>query len=513
MKRFLGTLLVIGSVGGGIFAQNMDFDEWKKQRDAEFKKFKDERDRQFAEFLRKRWEDFHTFRGEEPFSNPKPNRMPKYDEKTKKSTPQQLPVKDITKPLPPVPHPPKPIGEPSEPQPELPEFKEPYRRTKSTEPFSKPTAPQEITEAPTNLMQASTTFFDINIPITYDKRYPISLKLPVNESNIAAYWETISNTDFQPLLQKFQEHRQKMRLGDYGYYRLVRTTAEKIHRNINDINMFCWFMMIKSGYRCKIGFNENTVYLLLPFDGTVYAINYFKLDNATFYCMSPQLKENSRLYIYSGDYPGATQHLTLQIPQTMRFNDNYAVRTLKFTYQDKEYQFNVRYENSTIKYFYEYPQGEFSIYLDAPVDANTETDLLNAIRPHIVGKNEYDAVSFILAFVQFAFDYATDDEQFKREKPLFVEETIRYPFSDCEDRSILYAFLVRKLVGLDVVAVHYPGHLACATAFNFDVSGDYFILDGKKYVVTDPTYIGAPIGMQMPQFQGVEVKLIKTKKL
>jgi len=516
MKRYtLSWLLCLVSVAG--MTQNMDFDAWKKQRDADFKKFKDERDREFSDFLKKRWDDFQNFRGKEPFEEPKPDNLPKYDEKGKKPTPQEVPVKEVTKPLPPAPAPPKPIPAP-EPQPDLPEFKEPVRKPSGGSGGQTPPQPLPLPEEPANpqssLVKSSADFFDMSIAIAYDKKYPLSVQMPVNEQSIAAYWEAISNSEFQALLQEFQDERKKMRLGDFGYYRLVRNVAEKLHRNVNDVNMFCWFMMIKSGYRCKVGFNENTVYLLLAFDGTVYAINYFKIDNATFYCMAPELKENARLYIYNGDYPGASRHLNLQVPQTMKFKDNYATRTLKFTYQNKPYQFNVRYDNSAIKYFYEYPQGEFSIYLDAPVDANTEADLLNAIRPHIAGKNEYDAVSFILAFVQFAFEYATDDEQFKREKPLFVEETIRYPYSDCEDRSIIYAFLVRKLVGLDVVAVHYPGHLACATLFSSpNISGDYFMLEGKKYIVTDPTYIGAPIGMQMPQFSGVEVKLIKTKKL
>ncbi len=73
-----------------------------------------------------------------------------------------------------------------------------------------------------------------------------------------------------------------------------------------------------------------------------------------------------------------------------------------------------------------------------------------------------------------------------------------YPYCDCEDRAILFSWLVRDLLGLDVALVYYPGHLAIAVRFNEDVQGDAMIINGQKFIVCDPTYIGAPVGKQMP---------------
>ena len=57
---------------------------------------------------------------------------------------------------------------------------------------------------------------------------------------------------------------------------------------------------------------------------------------------------------------------------------------------------------------------------------------------------------------------------------------------------------MRDLVGLKCVLIYYPGHLAAAVHFNEEVKGDSFFLDDEPYVVCDPTYIGADIGMQIP---------------
>ena len=64
-------------------------------------------------------------------------------------------------------------------------------------------------------------------------------------------------------------------------------------------------------------------------------------------------------------------------------------------------------------------------------------------------------------------------------------------------------------MGLDVVFLHYPGHLATAVCFDEEITGDYLILDGRKYLVCDPTYINAPIGIQMPTMNGRDVKVVR----
>ncbi len=37
----------------------------------------------------------------------------------------------------------------------------------------------------------------------------------------------------------------------------------------------------------------------------------------------------------------------------------------------------------------------------------------------------------------------------------------------------------------------------------------YITVSGKKYIICDPTYIGASIGLAMPQFKNVAAKVLK----
>ncbi len=104
-----------------------------------------------------------------------------------------------------------------------------------------------------------------------------------------------------------------------------------------------------------------------------------------------------------------------------------------------------------ISYYKSIPQCDYSVYANAAVAPASREIVLAALRPAIAGKSETEAAALLLDYVQHAFEYATDGDQFGYEKPFFVEELYYYPKCDCEDRSVFYRFLVRELLGLDVV--------------------------------------------------------------
>ena len=126
----------------------------------------------------------------------------------------------------------------------------------------------------------------------------------------------------------------------------------------------------------------------------------------------------------------------------------------------------------------------------------------------IEGLSEKDAVNKLLNFVQTAFEYEYDDRVWGEDRAFFAEETLYYPYADCEDRAVLFSRLVRDIIGLNVVLLYYPGHLAAAVEFNEEVLGDYLLYGNSKYIVCDPTYIGAPVGRTMPNMNNTEAQII-----
>ena len=186
-----------------------------------------------------------------------------------------------------------------------------------------------------------------------------------------------------------------------------------------------------------------------------------------------------------------------------------ATRTLK-AQQYPEVQVTVDISKGLMEFMKDYPRcNDWNAYALASLSEQAKASLYPALRQNIKGKNKVEAVNILLNFVQTAFDYKTDEQQFGKERPLFGDETLYYPFCDCEDRSILFSILVRELLGLDVILLNYPEHLATAVRFDNDVQGDYVMLESKRYVVCDPTYIGSHVGEAMPCYKNTKATIIK----
>lgn len=150
----------------------------------------------------------------------------------------------------------------------------------------------------------------------------------------------------------------------------------------------------------------------------------------------------------------------------------------------------------------------WAIYANTPMADDVKEQLYPQLRSFISGKSLLESANILLNWVQTGFEYEYDNKVWGGDRVFFAEESLYYPYCDCEDRAILYTRLVRDLLGLKCILVFYPGHLACAVNFPDAVNGDYLLLEGKKYIVTDPTYIGAPVGETMPDMNNSKAKVI-----
>ena len=333
-----------------------------------------------------------------------------------------------------------------------------------------------------------------------------------SKDSVNAALETLTKTDHTQTLQALQAYKKTMNLNDWGYYLLLREFAGKLVKSENDANMITWFLMLGSGYDTKVAYDDSSLYLFGAVDHQVFQTVFLKEGDKRYYILDPEGRKQriGGVVSFKGNYPKSDKPLDYLMGD-LRLSDSSQSRKLDFKYKGKSYSITVEYNPNKVAFYKKAPQTAFELYFEAPVEYHSKNSLIGQLEPLVKGRDELDAVNFLLRFVQTSFKYATDDVQFKREKPLFPEETLYYPASDCEDRSILFAYLVRKLLGLEVVALHYPGHLAAAVRFHGKVNGDSFDHNGKRFTVTDPTYIGADAGMTMPQFKKSSFKIVEMK--
>lgn len=495
MKHYLVLFIFLFFVNS-LFAQTT-FDDFKKEADARFTAFKEKKDKEFqsfrdkqnakfAEFLRQKW---NLFDGEKPQPKPKdeeitPNPPVVISEEDNKKPIEEnlIPIKIVVKPLP-TPKPPKPLEEPIELKP----------------------VPQE--------KKLLISFYGTDLYFRCNKSIMPILSL-TTEDGVADFWEELSDVA-NNLLKDCIENRNEYNLCDWAYYQMTKMLANNIYGDSDANVVLHAFLLNQTGFQIRLARNNNNnICLLTATDADVYGYPYWYIDATRFYCLD--CKDYYQLSISNNAFPQELP-LRLTIQNKILFDKIFSEsRTL----QSERYDFLkiTSYVNKNLIDFYnEYPtfcigddfMTRWRAYAIAPLSDEIINNVYSDLRRFLNGKNTLDAVEFLLNFVQTAFTYEYDSKVWGKDRAFFPEETLFYPYCDCEDRSILFSRLVKDLLGLRVALVYYPGHLATAVNFPTEVKGDFFMVDGLRFTICDPTFIGAGVGRSMPNLDDSNIKFIE----
>lgn len=476
-------------------AQAQDFEDWKREQEAKFEEFKNEQDAAFMEMLQETWKFFDSDLRSESLEEDKFQEIPEAPERPSEPAEESPDDEIIEEPV--------EIDLPDEDQQmPTPAYEEP-----------EPEQPEEATkeELPANFATSNFEFYQSPLQLFYDKTLTdIQKPASPNEEFISEYWEKMATSDYEFVLDHLKDEKNRMNLNDWGFAKLVYESADELYDSKNLALLFTWFMLTQADFKARIGFDDEEIHLLLAFDNPVYSASFYTIEGTRYYAVSfnGKFPRTGRIQTYEGEHPDADRKLSLNIKEIPDFKNETHERELKFTYRDSTYHLNVEVNSNLIDFYHYYPQTNLEVYFEAPVTDFTAQQVLEQLSEIIEGKTKIVATNLLLRFSQTAFGYKIDPENFGREKPLFPEETLFYDYSDCEDRAILFEFLVTNLLGLEVIGLEYPKHIATAVRFDHEAEGDYVYYKDRKFLISDPTYINADVGMEMPEFSNIQPEII-----
>ncbi|MBR1516313.1 MAG: hypothetical protein IJ621_06170 [Paludibacteraceae bacterium] len=476
--------------------QNDKFNQFKSDKQAEYDAFRKRANEQFAEFMRQKWAEFPVHEAEKPVQEkpvepivfeeptpaPKPNPSPTpKPEPDADSQPVQIAVKPKVEVVPP----PTPAPEPIAPV------------TPKEEPYKK----------------VSIVYYGNLITIGFPLNDNLKL-LALDENAIADAWVELAGSQYDICVKTALDARQANALCDWAYMQMLQAVTEKHYGKTNEAVLAQAFLMTQSGYRIRLGMSDTKLYMLVASQYDIFRMPFYTLDGTKFYNVSSEKSTKIRITNAKWD---KEQSLSLQLTQLPDLtNDPTTERTLT---SRAGVTATVSLNKNLIDFFNSYPQACFNgdqttrwaAYANTPVEPSVKNLLYPSLKKAINGLNEKNATAVLLNWVQTAFEYGYDDKIWGSDRAFFAQETLYYPYCDCEDRAILFSRLVRDLVGLDVVLLYYPGHLATAVAFNENVTGDYLVYNNRKYIVCDPTYINAGVGRTMPDMNNQQAQIIALK--
>ena len=455
-----------------------EYEQFRHAAQAEYEDFRSKANAEYVKFMREAWE---WYRKAPATPKPKDDMVPpvKY-EKGNENVPQNVPVKDVVTP---------PLAQPQ----------------------PKPVTPIRENDAECRIQKF--VFFGTHGEVRLPKDFTLKLT-EKNEEGYAKAWERLSATDMNNTLRDCLVLRMKHQLCDWAYLMMLGELGKTIFGDgTNEAELLQAFLMCQSGYKIRLALTgKKNLMMLFKSEHSIFALDGLRMNDGLYYALRPI--EGEGLSVCDIEFPNE-RPLSLVIAQEQIFEQNVSEqRTL--TSEAGGVSIRTSVNKNTLDFYESYPtsmlgddiMSRWAMYANTPMNSVVCKNLYQQMKDKIVGKTDTEAANLLLHWVQTAFVYEYDDKVWGDDRAFFAEETLYYPYCDCEDRSILYSKLIRDLLGLNVLLVYYPGHLATAVEFDTEVKGDAIVLDGRRFVVCDPTYIGAPVGLTMPGMDNRTAKVI-----
>ena len=330
-------------------------------------------------------------------------------------------------------------------------------------------------------------------------------------------------------LEDCQRIKQELHLSDWAYLRMLDRFAIASLDSTNEAVLLMYSLLTQSGYGALINaVSSGKLLLSYQSDAFVYNKVFYNYNDKNYYLYGDSISMDDTFIRVAKE--GKPIDFRYQGEMKLAYKAT-KPRTIRST-KNPDFIFTFQMNKNYVNYYYDVPyvsyNGNFmtrwATLANYPLDQQLKDSLVTPMKKKLEGLSQKDAVQQILWWIhgnidleretpnQDTFLFAYDEDVWGQDFAFCAEETLYYPYCDSEDRAILLSRLVRDVVGLDVILVYYPGHLATAVCFTEEnVKGDYYMINGHRFIICDPTYIGSNVGEEMPPMQGLERTVILLK--
>ena len=450
-----------------------DFADYRQRKLDEFEAYRRKKLLEFADYVARGWQPFQSEAKKVKVPEPKPVEPPVAPKE------EPLPIRPIAIPQGKT----MPLVVPRmEPKLKLPEIPEPK--------------PQEDS-------RKTMSFFGTEVKVTL----PASLRVTMrghSETEVSRVLRMLAGDDAAALVRDVVSIYQTMNLNGWAAVQLCGQVAERMEGNGDAATVLQAYLLTTLGYDARLCESGGQLLVMAPMAGEPLLARA-KIKGTFYYLLNDRSGRGGTLKTYTKNISEATRRIDFTDATKIRFSQQVTAPRTVIAVNYPSASATVQVNKNLIDFYATMPimgQYPWTFYARQEMEPRMRQALLPPLKKATQGKSEVEAVSILMNFMHFGFKYDTDEKQFGYEKPFFFEENFYYPRNDCEDRGILFSYLVRQVLGMDAVLLYLPGHIWTAVRFSTPVGGDYVTVKGHRYTVCDPTYMGASIGMTQPPYRG-----------
>lgn len=348
-------------------------------------------------------------------------------------------------------------------------------------------------------------FYGTSMQVRLDEgmKFNIGVGVPDNLAEALAFFAC---PVYDNLLFDCLQLKEKYHLGDWAYIMVVKTLCDQfLGSESNESSLLIGYLLGQSGYNIRFARNTSRLYVMIASDYTILDKTCYYFNDIKYY---PLTEVSEQLLFCEAAMPNEQMmSLCMTEPIQLAPAAGDAKRYTSTRYPDVA--FDVAINANLLRFMADYPSAYFQdvvysrwlIPANAPLSLEFRKTGLGQLREALSNLDNRQKVDRLLNLLQTSFAYKADEEVWGHDRVFFAEETMNYPYSDCEDRAILFVQLVRELTGLDCALVYYPGHLAAAVCLGTAEQGFGYEVGGRHFLACDPCYVGAKAGVLARQYQ------------
>ena len=324
------------------------------------------------------------------------------------------------------------------------------------------------------------------------RQQPVAGNDQTRQRYMVGFFDEIDQKPFYKLLGSLDQVRRDYQLNDYLYYDLIRKAIHKIYASEPTQNrrLAMWHLLSRAGFDARITYLGSNVFVNVYSEDHLFEVPMImdggrKLINLSSF-EDPE-RSYARLYILDFVPNKTGRSFSFDLKNNLpRLTPRYVTRRVRFGFQNTTYQVDVELDQTLMDVMSNYPYLSEDKYLEIPLSPQLHQTLIPKLRKLMGNRSEREKLELLASFTRSGFRYKTDEEFFGRSRPMIADELFHYQYSDCEDRSALFYWLVRETMGLPAVVIAYPDHVTVGVASN-EVLGDSIRMDGRNYYICDPT--------------------------
>ena len=331
--------------------------------------------------------------------------------------------------------------------------------------------------------QGSTKFlgFELNIPLLGNMNFQVKANL----KSIERAFARCEQLPFTKTLETLDSLKHALYLVDWPYFELIKAYINTYQKDESHSSFLLWFFLGKSGYKTYLNFEKNKLRVYVSSDDKVFGLP--KIGNK--YCLnctgqSLNVTSSGLNHFSNGkNFEFAIDQVPkMREPQTIKkeviIDSNLLLKS-----------FNVSFilNKSWVTFLTGYPNLELPKLYRTPLSLEAQS-LIDELKSIIDNMTTLDAARLLLSFVRNYSSYVPDEDLFGKEKWMTPEEALFYPSGDCDDKSSLFYYLVREVLGLQAAILVYDkaDHVNVAIQLD-DLRTPNLFIDGNPYYICETT--------------------------